>query len=507
MSEKLKASPQQKPRDYFSTEHLEATLKQRSVRGGAITIIAQAAKFILQMGSTIFLARFLSPNDYGLVGMTTVLLNFVQLFKDLGLSSATIQRPKISHQQVSTLFWVNVAVGCGICLLICALAPLIARFYDEPRLIYITLALASVFVFSGLTVQHQALLKRQMRFGSLVVIEIASLTIGLASGIAFALLGFGYWTLVLMPMVKALVNAIGVWVVCDWRPGLPRWSEEVRSAIAFGGNLTGFNSINYFSRNLDNILIGRLWGEVQLGLYAKAYQLVLLPILQINVPIDSVVLPTLSRLQKEPAKYTRYYYQAVLAITFLGMPIVAFLFATTNKLIPLLLGEQWLGVIPIFRFLMPAAFMGTFNIAQGWAYQSLNKTDRQLKIGLIVSTIDVIIFLVSIRWGAIGVAAAYGLSRPLVWLPSFIYCYHNTPLKVSKLLHTLMYPTATSLGAASIVMVINRLFPLLFNNMQTILLDALIYGVAYFAIWLIFPGGRKTIMTIWQTVRTLKKAK
>ena len=505
MSKKPKINPKKKTKDYFNTEHLEGTLKKRSVRGGAITIIAQAAKFMLQMGSTIFLARFLSPNDYGLVGMTTVLLNFVQLFKDLGLSSATIQREKINHQQVSTLFWINLAVGCAIGLAVSLVSPLIAGFYQEPRLVLITLALASVFIFSGLTVQHQALLRRQMYFSHLVAIEVISLTIGLISGIICAWWGLGYWALVLMPIVRAIINMIGVWIVCDWRPGLPRWSREVSSMLAFGGNLTGFNLINYFSRNLDNILIGRFWGAAQLGLYAKAYQLVLLPILQINVPIDSVVLPTLSRLQNEPAKYTRYYYQSVLGITFLGMPIVAFLFATTDKLIPFLLGEQWLGAIPIFRFLMPAAFMGTFSIAGGWVYQSLNKTERQLRIGLVLSTVDVIIFLVSVRWGAIGVAAAYGLSRPIVWLPSFIFCYHNTPLKLGKLLQTLAYPTCASLAAAGIVMGCNRLFPLFFNRMETLFLDGVVYGVSYLAVWCILPVGRQTLKTILKTIRELKK--
>jgi O-antigen/teichoic acid export membrane protein len=499
------ASP--KTNDYFSTEHLEKNLKQRSVRGGAIMIVAQAAKFILQMGSTIFLARFLSPNDYGLVGMTTVLLNFVRLFRDLGLSSATIQREKIEHQQVSTLFWINVAFGCVICLIISLTSPLVANFYNEPRLILITLSLASVFIFSGLTVQHQALLKRQMYFRSLVTIEIIALTIGLGTGIILAWIGFGYWTLVLMPIVKAVLEMIGVWVVCDWRPGLPRWSSEVASMLAFGSNLTGFNSINYFSRNLDNILIGRYWGAVELGLYAKAYQLVLLPILQINVPVNSVVLPTLSRLQQQPAKYTRYYYQAILAITFLGMPVVAFLFATTEKLIPFLLGEQWLGVIPIFRYLMPAAFMGTFTIAGGWVYQSLDRTDRQLKIGLIGSSIDVAIFLFSIRWGAIGVAAAYGLSRPLVWLPSFMYCYHDTPLKISKLLQTIAYPAFASLAAAGIVMGVNQFFPVLFSRVETLFLDSIIYGISYLTLWTVLPSGRRTLTTIWQTISNLKQKK
>lgn len=505
MSERPPIMSNSEQQDHFATEHLESTLKQRSVRGGAITILAQGAKFALQTGSTIFLARFLTPNDYGLVGMTTVLMNFVQLFKDLGLSRATIQRPKIDSTQVSTLFWINLLVGLVVCVIVRWTSPLVAQFYGEPRLIPITIALSSVFLFSALTVQHQALLKRQMRFGSLVGIEVTSLAVALVGSVIIAWRGGGYWALVGMPVIKAVANMVGVWLVCDWRPGIPVWSKEVASMLAFGGNLTGFNILNYFSRNLDNILIGRVWGAAQLGLYAQAYRLVLLPILQINVPIDSVVLPTLSRLQQEPAKYARYYYQATLAITFLGMPIVAFLFATTDKLIPFVLGEQWTGVVPIFRLLMPAAFMGTFTIAGGWVYQSLGRTDRQLKIGLVTSFIDIAIFAVSVRWGAIGVAAAYGLSRPLIWIPSFAYCYHKTPLSLVKLLQTLAYPTAASLGAGAIVVGCNQLFPVFFSSLETLFIDAAIYGVSYLFLWGLFPSGRQTLATIGKTIRGLRK--
>ena len=505
MSPRSPLTFQSKQQDHFATKHLDANLKQRSVKGGALTIFAQAAKFTLQMGSTIFLARFLTPNDYGLVGMTTVLMNFVQLFKDLGLSRATIQRSQINHQQVSTLFWINIVVGLVVCTAVSLAAPLVAEFYDESRLIPITIALASVFLFSACTVQHQALLKRQMRFRRLVSVEVISLGLALVTSVLIAWRGGGYWALVAMPIIKAIVNMLGVWIACDWRPGLPRWSSEVAAMLAFGGNLTGFNVVNYVSRNLDNILIGRIWGAAQLGLYAQAYRLVLLPILQINVPIDSVVLPALSRLQKEPVKYTRYYYQAILAITFLGMPLVTFLFVTTDKLIPLILGEQWLGIVPIFRWLMPAAFMGTFNIAGGWVYQSLGRTDRQLKIGLVTSLIDVAIFFVSVRWGAIAVAAAYGLSRPLVWLPYFAYCYHKTPLSLGKLFQTLTYPTTTSLGAGLIVMGCNQLFPLFFSSLQTLWIDTIIYGVSYFLLWGLFPNSRKTLISIFSTVKELKK--
>ena len=493
--------------DFFDTEHLKADLKGRSIRGGAVTVAAQASKFAIQMTSTIVLGRLLSPEDYGLYAMVAVVIKFVRIFKNLGLSTATIRQEKIDHQQVSTLFWINVGISLLITLLLVALAPVIAGFYSEPRLIPIMFVLASVFIFSGLGVQHEALLKRQMRFTSIAKISVISLFTSLIVAIIFAWYQAGYWALVFLNLTLTLVYTAGIWIACSWRPGLPVWNSGIRSMLAFGGNLTAFHCLSYFSRNLDNLLIGRYWGSQQLGLYAKAYQLILLPIQQINAPMTSVALPTLSCLQTKSEQYCRYYYKALLSITTLGMALVAFTFASADKMILFFLGEQWLAVVPIFRLLMPAAFIGTLNVAESWVYQSLGRTDRQLRLGLIMSTIDVLIFAVSVRWGAIGVAAAYGLSRPILWLPKIMYCYRGTPLRLSALFSTLLHPVFASIGAAALLMGIDRLMPTGTNLAIALGLDCLMYGVLYLTIWMILPNGKKTLTEMFRMLEEFRKKK
>jgi O-antigen/teichoic acid export membrane protein len=487
---------------YFNTEHLKVDLKKRSVRGGVVTMVAQVSKFVLQMGSTVVLARLLVPEDYGLIGMVTVVIGFAGLFKDLGLSTATIQKSEINHKQVSSLFWINLVISCTTGLIVAGLAPVIAWFYKEPRLTWITLALASSFLFGGLTVQHQALLQRQMNFTNLAKIEIISMLVGVMTAIISAWYGLGYWALVLMQIASSVANLVGVWVACSWRPGAPLLHSGIRSMLAFGGNMTGFNVVNYFSRNLDNVLIGQYWGPQELGLYAQAYKLLLLPINQINSPITSVALPALSSLQSEPEKYRRYYYKAILLITTVGMPIVGFMFVSADKIILLILGEQWLGAVPIFRFLMPAAFMGTFNVATGWAYTSLGRSDRQFHAGIVTSTINILIFIVSIQWGAIGVAAAYGLSRPILVLPLLIHCYSQTPLTLKELLITLSKPALASIGAAFLIIVIHPLSPSGMNVVISLSIDLLLYSLLYVGIWIILPDGKLTLLNIFRTIKS-----
>jgi len=184
------------------------------------------------MASMMVLARLLLPQDFGLMAMVTAITGFLAVFADLGLSMATIQRPEISHVQLSTLFWVNAALGAGVMLVTVATAPAIAWFYGEPRLAWIALTLSGAFLVSGLAVQHQALLRRHMRFGVLAWIEISAVAAGAAAGVGLAWSGAGYWALVVMQLAVAAVATAGAWLMYRWRPGLPAPTKILRIITA-----------------------------------------------------------------------------------------------------------------------------------------------------------------------------------------------------------------------------------------------------------------------------------
>lgn len=500
-----RSQPKSDPNAFFKTDHLEANLKRQSVKGGAATLASQGFKFALQMGSTAVLARLLMPEDYGLIGMTTAVTSFIQLFKDMGLSEATVQCKETNHQQISTLFWLNCLVGTGLAGLAIAVSPLVAYFYNEPRIVGVMNVLSVNFIVSSAAVQHTALLKRQMQFVTLAKAGMLAMAVGVGVAIVSASQGLGYWALVLMFMATIVTESLCVWIACPWRPGWPVLNSGIGSMLSFGGNLVGFNCVNYFSRNLDNILIGRVWGPQELGLYAKAYQLVLLPINQINRPATSVAMPTLSRLQDQPEKYKRYYYKALSLITMVGMPIVCFLFVVADDVILFLLGEQWLGVVPIFRLLMPAAFIGTFNVALGWAFQSLGRTGRQFKLGIVTASINVVIFILSVRWGAIGIAAAYGLSRPMVMAANLLVCYRGTFLKTSDLIRTLALPGTASICSAVLLFVtIQLVLPEEFPVLVRLTTKFSIYSLSYLSFWVLIPKNRESFSETLQIMKSLK---
>jgi O-antigen/teichoic acid export membrane protein len=200
-------------------------LKRRTLRGGLARFGAVGANFVLRMGSLMVLARLLSPKDFGLVGMVGAFTGVLTLFRDFGLSSAAVQRTNISEEQFSTLFWINVSFGALLGLVAVAMAPAIAAFYGEPRLFGITAVLALGFIFNAAGIQHSALLQRQMRFTTLAVISVLSLTVGIAIAVGGAKAGYGYWALVWMSVSSSLAGTLVFWLTTCWVPGMPQRGE------------------------------------------------------------------------------------------------------------------------------------------------------------------------------------------------------------------------------------------------------------------------------------------
>ncbi|MCU1266104.1 MAG: polysaccharide biosynthesis protein [Acidobacteria bacterium] len=479
-----------KPNQYLGTADLKIDLGLRTARGGAVTIASQGLKFFLSMFATVILARLLTPRDYGLVGMVAVVTGFIAIFKDLGLSSATIQRADLNEGQVSTLFWINISFSVLIMFVTVAISPLVAKFYGEPRLVSITIAYSAGFLLGGLTVQHEALLRRRMRFGGLAAAEIFALLVGLSTGIYLAWRGKNYWALVFSQLSQGLAYAMAVWLVCRWRPGLPVRNSGVRSLLAFGRNLTGFSIINYFARNLDNMLIGRFWGGLELGLYARAYQLLMLPIEQISAPITSVAIPALSRLTDSPERYRSAYVRLIEKIAILTMPLMVFMIATSDWVVLLLLGPKWSGVSRIFALLAIAGFIQPVSGTVGWLYVTQGRTRQMFQWGLIGSAIIIASIVVGLPWGAVGVAASYSITFFLLVTPlSIWYATREGPVRAMDFYRAIGPPAGASISALA-ALVAFRQWSLVSQPFVRLGLAFAIAMLVSLVVLGLFPAGR-----------------
>lgn len=480
----------------FRTDHLKNNLGGRTARGGAVAIASQGLKFLFTIGATSIMARLLTPADYGLIGMVAFVTNFVSMYKDLGLSTATIQRDEISSEQISTLFWVNILLSLGITILTAAIAPLVAWFYGEPKLTAITMVTALGFMIGGLAVQHEALLRRQMRYFSLASIGLVSMATGYAVGILTAWRGFSYWALVSSQLAVAATNTLLTLIFCHWLPGLPRRNTGVRSMIKFGGNLTGFTTINYFSRNLDNLLIGRVWGAQQLGLYSRAYQLMGLPIDQINEPIGSVAVPSLSRLSDSPESYRRAYLRMLEKIALLTMPCVVLMIATSDWIVHIVLGPQWTGTTKIFVLLGITGLFQPIANTTGWLLISQGRSHHMLKWGFISGPLNMGAIIVGLPWGAVGVAASYAFTRVFIVDP-ILYWYvgRSGPVRMSDFYKTIAPFVLASLCALFAALTFRR-WSGLNNGFWIILMCAIIVAATTFLVLAILPAGRKALYDV-----------
>lgn len=403
---------------FFEVEHLKGDLKGRAVRGGIATIFSRSTDFAIQTIGTFILARILVPEDFGLVAMVSALTGFFSLFTDLGLTDATVQSEKLNHEQVSTLFWVNVTFSFSIFLLISSLSPAVAWFYKEPRLTAITIVSSLSFILAGISTQHIALIRRNMRFVQVAVLEISGATVSIVTAIILAKSGWGYWALIVRPLILSIVISTGAWIVCQWRPGLPVKGSGVRPMIGFGANTMGFYIVNYFARNMDKMLIGWRSGATMLGFYSRAYYLFIAPISQFCIPLQNVAVSTLTKLRNEPVKYCRYYLNALSILALVSFPVSIFMAAEGKDLILILLGPQWGPAANIFSVLGLGAGTQILYATQGWIYVSLGRADRWLKWGVFGSFIMVLSFVAGLPFGVIGVATGYTISLYLLVGPA-----------------------------------------------------------------------------------------
>lgn len=420
---------------HFRTDHLVADLKSRSARGGMVTITSQAIKFALQTGSTMALARMLAPEDFGLIAMVTAVTGFVALFKDAGLSMATIQRAEINHAQVSTLFWVNVALSLMVTATIAALAPAIAWFYSEPRLTGVTLVIAATFVLGGLTVQHQALLRRTMRFRDLAIIEVLSMIAGIATAIVMAAAGLGYWALVGLTTGSAAANCALVWRFSRWRPGRPVRSSGVRPMIRFGASMTLASVCNLAREQLPYIMIGYSLGSGPLALYDRAYRLLLMPLTAMMPAISAVVIPALSRVQHDPARQRRIIATLSLLAASVSIPASVIGVVLAPEVILVMLGKQWMESATIFAFLAPLAATQAISTVSVWALTTSGRGDALLRFSVLNAALAALSVIVGLRYGLTGAALAFSSVGCLIRTPMLYgFVVRNTPITMSDLL-------------------------------------------------------------------------
>jgi PST family polysaccharide transporter len=374
------------------------------------------------------LARILLPTDYGLVGMAAVLTAFIQVFSDAGLAWATIQRENLQEAQVHNLFWLNVVLGVTMTLVTAVASPGVSLFFEREELVAIVSVLGIAFLLSGPSVQPLALLKRQMKFKALAGIEFVALLLAATVGIVSAVLGAGYWALVLQSLAGVLMRTVLAFVVSGYCPDWPKRGVGTMTLVNFGGQMAVYGILVYLSRNLDNILIGKIRGAEELGYYGRAYFLMLLPSMLAMAVVGSVMVPALSRLQSDRERFGAAYRQALQAVAIVAIPAAVGVGFCASGFVTLVYGPNWDSVVPILVWLAVAGATQPIYNSYGWLYTAVGDGAGALRWGLVSTSVLALAFGVGVRWGAIGVAVAYAVAMGVVLTIPALFLAHRSVL-------------------------------------------------------------------------------
>lgn len=457
-------------------------LRDRTLSGIGWTGLTQIVRLSLQLIIIAILSRLLSPTEFGLIGMIIVFTGFIKLINDLGLGSALIQKSDIEACHLNSVFWINILTGIALTIITMAIAPLIASFYNEPSLIPITVALSFNSLFGSVSLVQNALIRKQLNFRLLFWIETSAVVGAGILSIGFALSGAGVWSLVIQSLVYLLISAIFLWINSPWRPELSIDINSIKDLLGFSSNLLGFNSINYWIRNLDNLLVGKYIGPTSLGIYTRAYSLMLLPISQISGVLTQVMFPVMSTIQQDITRVKRVYLQSTRMIGLITFPIMIGLLVVAEPFILVLYGEEWQEVIPLLQLFCLVGISQSISTTQGWLYTSQGRTDIFFRWAVFAGIIRITGILIGLNWGLMGIAVAYLLGEYLfLWYPSWLIAGRLINMRVIEIIMNLSSQLLCAVAMGLAVWILGNLLPAGLPNWMVLAIQVS-FGITVYAL-------------------------
>lgn len=429
------------------------------VLGSFYTALSQCVVVGCQIGSVLILSRLLMPADFGLIAMIGPIIAFLSLFKEMGLLQAVIQKRSLTYGQLNALFWINLAVSLSLTVLLIAAAPLAAAFYNQPDLTWLIRVMALNMVITALGAQHFALLNRGMIFGRIAVNASVVSLCTLLTSILWALVSPTPWALVAGTLAGGIVGAALVWIWVPWQPSRPALAPGTADLLGFGAGVTGFKLANFLSRNLDNILIGRVWGGAALGFYDRAYKLILFPLDRVAQPLSQVMVPVLSRMHDEPYRYAHAFFRLFGLMQLAVLPGVAAMTGMADTAVPFLLGAPWANSAPIFAALGIAALAQPLANPTGWLFVSQGRTTEMGWWGLASAVVTCGAFVWGVQYGVRELAIAYAAVTMLKLFPLWLLVTRKGPVGRDNIRRRILPVFCAGLAAYAVVLMVQTSLP------------------------------------------------
>lgn len=384
-----------------------SSLRQKTVSGVLWSSLAKLSMQLVLLVVTTILARLLSKDDFGVVGMAALITVAIGMVNDKGLGMSIVQKKEVLPGQLSTMFWGSIGFGVLLYVLSFAASFPLALFFQKPEVQPIVTVIALGFVIGAFGIVQKSILTREMSFKALSIVEIVAVLTSGAVAVVMALTGFGVWSLVVNVIGRDLFTVIGLWFVCTWRPYLHfRWTE-FREYLRFSSNVLANDGAIYLITNADITIIGRVLGSAALGVYNLALYLVKLPVTRISGIVAKVVFPAFSSVQDDLEAFKKAYLRAIKFISILTFPILAGLAVFSREFIMVILGEKWLEMVWPLIFLTPMAMLKSVGTIKGSVLMAVGRPDIEMKWNLVYLVPLVAVVYFGTRFGLVGVAIAF----------------------------------------------------------------------------------------------------
>jgi PST family polysaccharide transporter len=370
------------------------------------SVAVQFAKALLLFGSQIVLARLLSPSDFGVVAMCAPIFGVFALFNDLGLSQAVIQRPHLSEDDSNNVFWINLVLGCVLALMLLLAAPGVAAFYNEQGVAHVLAALSLLIIVNSLSFQQVALMHRRMQSVPILLIDLAPVLANVVASITAARLNYGYWAIVIGQLAHTFTVGVLAWTLSPFRPSWPRALTRTLPLMKFGAHLTGLSIASFAATSLNPLVIGRLFGVWEVGLFDRGYKLVNMSCIQFLTPLSRIAETSLARLYADPDRYRQAHLQFSEALILFLTPGLVCLALMPDYAVAVLYGKEWITASAIVGWFATASLLAPAGAAASWLFVSQGRTREMLRCGLVGQLLSVVSLALGLACGPVGVAAS-----------------------------------------------------------------------------------------------------
>jgi len=481
-------------------------LKHKVISGVKWNTAGKISNLALQFALSVILMRILLPSDYGLLAMAMVLIGFAGIFNEFGFSSALIQNQTINEHHKSSIFWINIFIGALLTLLFFLMAEVFAGFYNNENLIIVIRYLSFSFIISSISIVPGTLLQKEMNYPAINKIDVSVVVISGIASVYLAYNGWGVMSLVFQTLLSQLLKIPLLFYASRWRPKILFSINSIKELFSYSAYLTGFNFINYWARRSDDLLVGRFIGAESLGIYSRAYSLMLLPITHVIGLVSNVIFPAFSSIQEDKNRIKNIYLNVIQVLSFITFPMMIGLIAAAENFILGIFGTKWADVIPVIQILAIIGVTQTLVNPTGWIYTSQGKTKLMFWWGLFASTGVIIAIVIGVIIGSIySVAMAYLIINLILIYPAIAIPCKLIDLKFREVVMNVFPVLLISSVMAAVIFLLGIILPEYFSNLIKLIIQVII-GIALYSglMWIFKVKSFENILKLIKEQNNLK---